>query len=141
MDDEMQNKTENGLPSGLGALLSDPAILSGVTGALKKLGIVGDSESSEETDKQTGEESDAPIPALADVAPSPLSAITADPEIIKKLPEVISLVSKLSAPQKKDDKRSRLLLALRPYLSDRRRAAIDRLITMNAIGDVLKSIK
>ena len=141
MDDEMQNKTENGLPSGLGALLSDPAMLSGVAGALKKLGIVGDSESSEETDKQTGEESDAPIPALADITPSPLSALTADPEIIKKLPEVISLVSKLSAPQKKDDKRSRLLLALRPYLSDRRRAAIDRLITMNAIGDVLKSIK
>lgn len=132
MNDQAQIGSDATSP--LLSILSDPNALSGVTGALKKLGIL----SSEDGDKT--EEELSPQPERSG-DPSSISALSIDPELMKRIPQLLSVASKLGSAQKRDDNRSRLLLALRPYLSERRRSAIDRLITLGALGDALKSLK
>ena len=46
-----------------------------------------------------------------------------------------------SSPQKKaTDNRSALLLALKPFLSEDRRNAVDAMLRLSALGDVLRRI-
>ena len=158
MNEEMQSNAENQASSGLGAILSNPEMLSKMAEAVKKLGIVSDDtdekdaeiEKSEETDAgKDRKESAAAFGGFGDLA-SPLSAIASNPEIMSKLPALLSAFGSMGGKGKgdrekdgkgKDDKRIKLLLALRPYLSEHRRQVIDYLIKMNTLGDVLKNIK
>lgn len=66
-------------------------------------------------------------------------------ELSEKLPDIVSAVKLLGTgnggKQKHgDDKRIRLLLALRPYLSDHRRDVVDYIIRMNDLGEIFKNI-
>ena len=128
--------------------------------AAKKLGIVSDGAEKKDEDPGKSEESDAgkekkesaaAFGGLGDLA-SPLSAIASNPEIMSKLPALMSAFGAMGGKGKddrgrdkdgkeKDDKRIKLLLALRPYLSEHRREVIDYLIKMNTLGDALKNIK
>lgn len=86
----------------------------------------------------TGEESPA-TPATP--------AIT--PEMMQKLPQMMSALAPLvggrgdgkSSEEKKDisdgEKRKRLLAALRPYLSDNRRGAVDQILKVTEMTDLL----
>ncbi len=97
-----------------------------------------------------------------------LSAILSNPDLISKLPTIISTVkpilemlggaTKASEPQtvptaasstEKEvfaptkggqDRRAALLCAMKPYLSHDRREAIDYIIKLSRLGDVLKSL-
>ena len=147
--EELNNRTESSVSNALGTLLGDPNALSGVAGALKRLGILeGDGESAEngksaEDGKSAvgGDSPSAQSERSDGGSDSPLSSLLSDPEIMKRIPQLLSLISSASSPQKRDDKRSRLLLALRPYLSERRSNAIDYLLKMSVIGDALKILK
>lgn len=141
--EELNNRTESSVSNALGTLLGDPNALSGVAGALKRLGILeGDGENAEDGKSAVGGDTPSAQSERSDGgSDSPLSSLLSDPEIMKRIPQLLSLISSASSPQKRDDKRSRLLLALRPYLSERRSNAIDYLLKMSVIGDALKILK
>lgn len=97
-----------------------------------------------------------------------LSAILSNPDLISKLPTIISTVKpildmlggaarsseqksvptvasstekEVSAPTKGgQDRRAALLCAMKPYLSHDRQDAIDYIIKLSRLGDVLKSL-
>ena len=67
-------------------------------------------------------------------------------DISEKLPDIVSVMKMFGTGQKggkpihRDDKRIKLLLALRPYLSDHRRDVVDYIIRMNNLGELFKNI-
>ena len=80
----------------------------------------------------------------ADVLPaeSPISAIPGlSPELISKLPMIMSMLSGGKPDgQKSDSKlqdRKRLLQALKPFLSQSRRDAVDNIVNIAGIADLL----
>ncbi len=85
-------------------------------------------------------------------AESSLSDVLANPELMAKLPEVISVLrpmvsgtSPSNGPRDSQknaaDRRLALLYALKPYLSDRRCEAIDYIARMSKMGDMMKNLK
>lgn len=92
--------------------------------------ILGDAPSDKATDAQT--------------APSPLSALAANPELMAKLPELLSVMKPLLGGAKdtgQTDKKLALLCALKPYLSPKRCETIDYITKVSKLGDTLKHIK
>ena len=78
-------------------------------------------------------------------------SISIPPEIMAKLPQMMSALSGISgiskkegsspSPTGKDSQRSALLKALRPYLSERRRSVIDGMLGMESVAKVLGTLK
>ena len=95
-----------------------------------------------------------------------LSSLLSNPEIISKLPQVLSMLKPLMEggavptsshvetqasgnatpaalikPHKKEcDNRAALLYALKPYLKRERQEAIDYMVKLSKLGDILKSL-
>ena len=95
-----------------------------------------------------------------------LSSLLSNPEIISKLPQVMSMLKPLMdggasvptaapthnaahadtpaaliKPHKKEcDNRAALLYALKPYLKRERQDAIDYMVKLSKLGDILKSL-
>lgn len=72
---------------------------------------------------------------------SPTSAIPAlSPELISKLPAIMSMLSQSgsdgSKSHSKMDDRKKLLCALKPFLSHRRRDAVDSIVNIAGITDL-----
>ena len=76
---------------------------------------------------------------------SPLGALASNPELLSKLPELISVMGPLlgggSDKSGHTDKRLALLCALKPYLSSKRCETIDYITKVSKLGDTLKHIK
>ena len=78
-------------------------------------------------------------------------SISIPPEIMAKLPQMMSALSGISgiskkegsspSPTGKDSQRSALLKALRPYLSERRRSVIDGMLGLESVAKVLGTLK
>ena len=116
-------------------LLSDPAAVSAVTELAGKLAN-GSAVQSAEAPK-TEEK-----PANADMG-SLLSSVLANPDIMAKMPQMLSSLSALQSPAPKapTDSRSALLCALKPYLSDGRAQNVDNIIKIVQIIDLFSSLK
>lgn len=108
---------------------------------------------------QPQEAGQSPPPAI-----DGLGAVLSNPELMAKLPQVMAMLRPMmeqataggasapaeSAPtalqtsggvQKKPaDNRSALLLALKPFLSEDRRNAVDAMLRLSALGDVLRKL-
>jgi len=101
-----------------------------------------------------------------------LSSLLSNPEIISKLPQVISMLkplmdsgpsaptmasapnavsalntaradtptSLIKPPKRECDNRAALLYALKPYLKRERQEAIDYMVKLSKLGDILKSL-
>lgn len=96
-----------------------------------------------------------------------LSSLLSNPEVISKLPQIMSMLGPLmqgmastptsantEAPKSSDampaslikpsksgcDNRSALLYALKPYLKRERQEAIDYMVKLSKLGDILKSL-
>lgn len=82
--------------------------------------------------------------------------LSINPELMSRLPAIMSSLSSSfggsgaaspvgsfggSAHHPSQNKRLALLHALRPYLSEHRRDAIDRIVKITALGDLLKKLK
>ena len=141
MDEQKNISAPSDTQTSLSSLLSDPDALRRMSDAIGRLGIFdgaeNESEQSPSADAQGSAEKE-------EGALSPLSSILSDPQIMSKIPSVLSLIGSLGespAHKKSPDKREALLIALRPYLSDRRRTMVDYLIKMNKISDLLKNLK
>lgn len=95
------------------------------------------------------------VNSSADDAPSSpgnISTALSDPALLAKLPDVIATLRPMfdnksnSQGAHKDshgagDRRTALLCALKPYLSPKRCEAIDYIMKINRLGEVMKNIK
>lgn len=144
---DSENTSGGGLDlSMLSGLLSNPEIMSKVSGVLSSLS----------TPEAKADESSAPasaVPEGGDLA-SKLSSVMDNKELMSKLPDVMAAMGPLlsggkgggggksgtGGKKQECDKRTALLLALKPYMSPRRCEAIDYFIRINKLGDVIKSI-
>jgi len=77
---------------------------------------------------------------------SGLGSLLSRPELIAKLPLLLKTVQSLTEPlpESKNDKRPdtpvALLCALRPYLNEQRRQALDTMIRVSRLSESLKSL-
>lgn len=69
--------------------------------------------------------------------------MTLPPDLLSKLPAMLSMLSPTMGGEKdgKRDDRTALLIALKPYMSERRCQAIDALITFGRISTLLGNIR
>ena len=100
---------------------------------------------------------DEPAPPAGDL----LSALSSNPELLSKLPVLLSAAKPVmelfsgasgagkeqsAAPMGKEseksdsDRRAALLCAMKPYLSRERQATVDYVIKLSRLGDILKSL-
>lgn len=134
----------------LSGLLSNPEVMSKVSSVLSSLSAP----------EAKAEESAAPTSAPSSAEPeggdlaSTLSSVIENKELMSKLPDIMTAMGPLLSGGKNSgggkggtggkkqgcDKRTALLLALKPYMSPRRCEAIDYFIRINKLGDVIKTI-
>lgn len=96
------------------------------------------------SDEQPPSEQDAPTSAQ----PSDLGglgALLSQPELMARIPALLRIVQTMTEPPdkgecKRPDSPVALLTALRPYLNDHRRQALDTMIRISRLGDSLKSL-
>lgn len=97
------------------------------------------------------------IAATASSASPPvdgLASILANPEMMAKLPQVMALLSPMleksiptqatptaALPKSSESHRNELLLALKPFLSPERQNAVDVMLRVSQLGQVLRHIK
>ncbi len=93
--------------------------------------------------KDTSEEAAA---LSSDSEPERSGGPLSDPRLLSALPTVLSLLRTTSPPRKKEgggsraECRDRLLIALKPFLSPERCAAVDTLLRISSLGNVLKKL-
>ncbi|MBQ8415422.1 MAG: hypothetical protein IJX13_00750 [Clostridia bacterium] len=158
--DDRSPESAQGAQDLLGALLSNPELLRNVSA------LLGTAQSpASPTDKK--EEADTAAP-VSEGAPSinlgGLSEALNDPALMAKLPQVIELLKPMltqageksgqekaalpasAHPQEgkrrgREDCRDDLLLALKPFLSPERCEAVDAIIRISRLGNVLKALQ
>ena len=129
MTDNQNMSIGDPLPEALGAILSNKELMEKISA------IVGP----------------APKNGEAEASPASADAILSNPDLMTKLPEVISVLrpmmegkgngEKKGQTPHSNDKRTALLCALKPYLSPKRREAIDYITKIGKLGDVMKNLK
>lgn len=116
------------ISSMISALRENPALLQGIASSL---GI----DKGEENKKEEDEPSQEKASEVSSVSSLP-------PEIMKALPAFLSLMSgEGKAKSKSEANREALLYALKPYLSKSRADAIEKIIRLSRLGDILSEIK
>lgn len=113
------------LSSKINEILSDPQALQQIKGLGEMLGIADTSQSVQQKSKNNGD--------------NMLSAFTGglSPDMLSLLSKVAPLMSNLN----KEDDTTRLLLALRPFLSDERKKKLDEASKILKIMKLLPLIK
>ena len=93
---------------------------------------------------------DPEVQAAADNTSAPEQALhtstsllgTMPPDLAAKLPALMgALGPMLGASSEKKNEKTELLLALKPYMSQQRCEAIDKLIILGRIGEVFKQLR
>ena len=129
-------KSSELISGALGKLMSDPALLGNIMSALKNSGIAEPTAKVSEPKEET---QDKAIETSAPAVGSLFSSIP--PELIAKLPLILSLMSGNGAAQSKEERdREALLCALKPYLTPERCSAVDKIIQVSRIGELLKNL-
>lgn len=127
MNDSTQNVEENEkLSSALNQIFSNPQMLSAISSmaqSLKSNNSVAPPVEASATEKEKSE-------------PPPSQSASAIPE---KLPELLNILSQNSSGIKQSH-RSELLCALKPYLSQSRSDAIDKIIRFSELSSVFKAL-
>ena len=135
------NDSRPSLADAMSAIMADPSIIQGALEALKKSGIgapQGDTPPTPPTPEPSPEALDSGVPTAADTAP-----VSQDMgELVRTLSPMLSMLSPHqpsdSTGVKGADRRSALLMALRPYLSESRREAIDYIIRVSQVSDLIR---
>ena len=129
MADEITGSPAGDLSSILSQLMSNKDLMSKISE------IASSQQKSEDTDS---------LPTQA----AGIDSLLSNPDIIAKLPEVISVIKPLMSnqqPQKSKntsfDKRMGLLMAMKPYLSPKRCEAIDYIARMSKLSETVKGLK
>ena len=139
---DVNERADIGLPNDFSAMLdkvlSNPEILTTVASALSGVSSNGGAEASnKDIEKSSAEQSVA--------APAPLDTDA----MMQKLPQMMKMLSPMlsgsgaknhSPAHDPSDKRTCLLLAIKPYLSPERCEAIDYIIKFSKLSEILKTI-
>ena len=140
----MADATPTPSSEGLEKLLSNPELLRTIAALTGTGGGVSNAQ-------------DAPPAQTSSAVQDGLARALADPELMAKLPEVMAMLRPMlqggasaeaaaptSAPVHASPQascRNDLLLALKPFLSSERAAAIDLLLRLGKLGSVLNALK
>ena len=136
----------------LGSLLSNPDLLRNISSMIGKSG-------EGETEKPAPQPISSPSVANNDAVTDGISRVLSNPEMMAKLPDVMKMIAPMmqgvqSSPggsshasasfqsEEKDRRgcRNDLLIALKPFLSPERCHAIDMLLGLSRLGDVLQKM-
>ncbi len=138
MDTEASKKPET---SPIETLLQDKELLSRLSSIAAEL----KNKAAEAPLAVSAEVTDTPPEGSSPPSADPLASALSSPALMAKLPEVVAALSAAKggegAKKASPDKRTALLLALRPYLSESRREAIDYITRIGKLGDMLKNLK
>ena len=132
----------------LGSLLSNPELLQKLRGIL---GSVSASATPQSEESPTADTATASAPQVGDG----LSALLSNPEMMARLPQMIALLKPMieAGGEKKgveavsfkptavSQSREHLLLALKPFLSKGRCDAVDAILRISQLGEVLGRLK
>ena len=152
MEDEqnLNSQSEQApLSNMLSALLSNPEMME------KIQAIAGQMSTASEPKEEAAQDS---LPVSAPVAPTAdgLASVLANPELMAKLPQMMTMLGPMlsaggglsgkpsnALPHKKssEDCRNDLLLALKPFLSPERCRAVDTMLRISKLGNVIRQIK
>lgn len=78
-----------------------------------------------------------------------ISSVLGNPELMAKLPQVMELLrpmlggstqQSVQKPPSPEEERERLLRSLRPFLSKERQEALEAILTLSKLGEVLKQL-
>lgn len=121
----------------INTLKENPALLQSIAASL---GMTNSDEKEEKDGKEEREENKETEDTEQKTEET--SAMpTVPPEIMKALPTVLSLVNGNGKPKSKSEaNREALLYALKPYLSKSRADAIEKIIRLSRIGDILSGL-
>ncbi|MBE6627946.1 MAG: hypothetical protein E7629_03375 [Ruminococcaceae bacterium] len=150
----MDHPTASGA-SPLNALLSNPEWMERVQSILSS--ALPSEEASESAEKPPPAPSDAPSVATGGSSGiDGLSGILSNPALLAKLPQLLATVSPMlsslqptasTASSKESDPenlpvcREKLLIALKPFLSPKRCQAVDSMLRIAKLGEILGQIK
>ena len=128
------NGTAPSLTDAINKLMANPEIISTVASALGNIGTQEKTAESSNGIADIDGEKDAQSDIRPDIG-----------ELMKGLAPVLSTI-KGSSPSSKtknaeSDRREALLCALKPYVSEGRREAIDYIIRISQVSDILKNIQ
>ena len=145
MDNE-QRTAPTASPPALGdaieKLMANPELISMVASALggakrSPSSVEEKAETSTITEATTEPTSPAPITVGTDTGPAPTAP---SPELGKLVATLAPLLSGADGGPGQDDSRACLLRALKPYVNPTRREAIDTMIRLSRISDVLRQL-
>ncbi|MBQ8849699.1 MAG: hypothetical protein IJ011_05145 [Clostridia bacterium] len=139
------NNTSSPLSDAINKIMANPEIISTVASALGNMNLPKAADQSSDTEKEETEEpknEPAPETQTAEVSASM-------PDIGALVQSLAPMMSKLGSSGKdrrggescESAKREALLCALKPYLSQGRREAVDYIIRISQISDILKNIQ
>lgn len=134
----------------LNAVLSNPALMQSLRDVMTSTAAQTQQASQgQETPPST--EQAAPVSSSA--VSDGLASVLSNPEIMAKLPQMMAVLKPMLTesettvpalqPHGKDAEccRNDLLLALKPFLSPERRRAVDAMLRISKLGEVLRHIK
>ena len=123
MSDTPPKSNENEkLSSALNEIFSNPQMLSAISSMAQNLKN-SESSAQPEDSKEKAENASAPTSSVSD-----------------KLPELLNMLSSSGSSGIKQNRRSELLCALKPYLSQSRSDAIDKIIRFSELSSVFKNL-
>ena len=123
MSDTATKSNENEkLSSALNEIFSNPQMLAAISSMAQSL---KNNEASPPTPKHPTEDAEKQSSAAS---------------ITDKLPELLNILSSSGSSGVKQNRRSELLCALKPYLSQSRSDAIDKIIRFSELSSVLKNL-
>ena len=131
----------------LGAMLSNPELMQRMKGVLGAFSSAS-APMPQKDERGTAADDETPLSGSSDG----LSALLSNPEIIARLPQMIAVLKPLfetgggapSAPPKHHSAagdREHLFLALKPFLSKERCEAIDTILRISKLGEVLGHLR
>lgn len=143
--DEITNRdsrpTESALPDLLGKLMSDPGLLQKMGEIVKTVAAEPPIEKEEALPVQS-----SPAPPMQDA----LSSLLANPAILEKLPSMMAALRPMLSPapspkataegRSPAEHRDALLLALKPFLSEGRREAVDSILRIARLTEILRQM-
>ena len=127
-----ENNPSDLLGGGLASLLQNPEITAKLPRILEALGPVMAEMQSESA--PTPVEA-APVPSLPSGEVKPASGVAAAPDAL-----LTKLLGTLGKPREESARRSALLKALSPYLSDSRREALEYICKVSGLLDILSEV-
>lgn len=143
---EVTQKAPLQLSDALDRLLANPELLSTVAaaiGAPPPAEVGGNTINAQKNDTNNDSEEETKKDSEAEA----VSTNTHSEDISQKLPDLMSNVAPVIAAlsgrggKQPDDDRTRLLCALKPYVNPHRRDAIDTMVQLARISEVIKTVK